>query len=188
MAQVRLATRNVFVYDGTNNAIIGGCRQFGTTSIAEFFFCIRLFVVTPVDFQLYHEEVDDYVTQNDQGNIQPGNYFLSSISKPLFGNLVDVFIAQPITYLTVTLTNEDVRPRKVWGGSPSSASVLLPLRSRLTYPQASTFRDRVRQRDRCCKVTGLDTSMFQYVGLNASHIIPRSHAQLVSSAIAFLML
>jgi hypothetical protein len=123
MPRVQLATRNVFVYDGTNNAIVGGCRQFGSTSIVEFFFCLRLFIVTPVDFQLYHEEVDEYVTQNDQGNIQPGTYFVSSISKPLFAHTVDVFIAQPITYLTVTLTNEDARPRNVSGGSPSSTSV-----------------------------------------------------------------
>jgi hypothetical protein len=132
MPQVQLATRNVFVYDGTNNTIIGGCRQFGTTSVAEFFFCLRLFIVTPVDFQLYRDE-GDYVTQNDQGNIEAGNYFVSSISKSLFTHTVNVFIAQPITYLTVTLTNEDARPRNVSQGTPNSSSVCFCLQDLAKY-------------------------------------------------------
>ena len=60
---------------------------------------------------------------------------------------------------------------------------------KLTCPQTQVFRDRVRLRGPVCKVTSLDTSMFQYVGLNACHIIPRSHAQLfVYSSTTLLIL
>ena len=78
MPRVQLAARNVFIYDGTTDTVVGGCRQFGTTSTAEFFFCLRLFIVSPVDFQLYHQDTGDYVTQNDQGNIPTGDFVISS--------------------------------------------------------------------------------------------------------------
>ena len=79
MPQVTLATRNVFVYDGTTGALVGGCRQFGTTSIAEFFFSLRLFIVAPTDFQLYHSETNQYVTAEQQGNLQLGTYIVCSL-------------------------------------------------------------------------------------------------------------
>src|SRR5947207_15959245 len=78
MPRVQLATRNVFIYDGTTDTVVGGCRQFGTTSIAEFCLCLRLFIVSPVDFQLYHHDTGDYVTQNDHGHIQTGDFVISS--------------------------------------------------------------------------------------------------------------
>ena len=82
MPQVTLAQRNVFVYesDGTTRTLVGGCHQFGTTTIAEFFFCLRLFIVTPAEFQLYHEESTQYIAADDAGNLQLGNYIVCSIS------------------------------------------------------------------------------------------------------------
>lgn len=79
MPQVMLADRNVFVYDGTTRTLVGGCHQFGTTSIAEFFFCLRFFIVAPADFQLYHEEDAQYITSDDQGDLQLGNYVVCSL-------------------------------------------------------------------------------------------------------------
>jgi len=82
MPQVTLATRNVFVYDGVTGALVGGCRQFGTTSIAEFFFSLHLFIVAPADFQLYHADTNQYITADDQGNLQLGTYIVCSLSIP----------------------------------------------------------------------------------------------------------
>jgi hypothetical protein len=89
MPQVVLAERNVIVYDGTNNAVVGGCRQFGTTSISEFFFCLRIFIVDPLDFQLYHEETNNLVTENDPGIIQTGRYFVCSTGMIYFLTVTD---------------------------------------------------------------------------------------------------
>lgn len=54
MSHPNPAARKVF-YDSTN-IIIGGCRQFGATSISEFFFCVN-----PTDYQLSHRDTGDYV-------------------------------------------------------------------------------------------------------------------------------
>ena len=42
-----------------------------------------------------------------------------------------------------------------------------------------TFRDRVRARDQRCVISLTDTSLFQFIGLQAAHIIPRSHSRYV---------
>ena len=80
MPRINLANRNVIVYDGTNNTVVGGYHQFGTTSIFEFFFCLRLFISDPSEFQLYHQESEGYVTREDEGILQTGNYFVASTS------------------------------------------------------------------------------------------------------------
>ena len=110
MPQVLLATRNVVVYDGTNNAVVGGCRQFGTTSIAEFFFCLRMFIVNPTDFQLYHEETNNYVAENDAEIIQTGKYYVCSTS------MIDFLQSLTVCSSTRGLLGGDLNCRT---GSPS---------------------------------------------------------------------
>src|SRR4030095_9587950 len=86
MPRVNLATRNVFVYDATNNAIVAGCRQFGTTSVSEFYYCLNFFFVTPLprQYQLFHRETSSYLAPDDVSPLPIGNYVVCSLSaKPL---------------------------------------------------------------------------------------------------------
>ena len=176
MPRFSLADRNVFVWDRTSNTVVGGCRQFGSTSISEFFFCLRLFISDPVDFQLYHQENDSYVTQADGGNILIGNYFVvsSSTRLTLFRWW---FLATPTDFLVVTLTNEEARNRIISGSSPHTSVVWAFPDFSWIVSQSYTFRDRVRARDVVCKLTGLDESLRGWTGVNPCHIIPRSHAR-----------
>jgi hypothetical protein len=50
-----------------------------------------------------------------------------------------------------------------------------------TVIQVPIFKDRVRERDRRCVISSLDTSGLGWVNLEACHIIPRSHASYVTS-------
>ena|SRR5436190_19910859 len=82
MPRVNLATRNVFVYDATNNAIVAGCRQFGSTSISEFYYCLNFFFVTPApgQYQLFHRETSSYLELNDANPLAIGNYIVCSLN------------------------------------------------------------------------------------------------------------
>jgi hypothetical protein len=122
MPRISLAPRNVFVYDGTNNTIVGGCHQFGTTSISEFFFCLNFFITTPTNYQLFHQETGEYIKQDDGGNLQTGNYFIATTSMSSSTSSLCV-AATPVSYLAVTLTNEEARPRNISGGSPDTTVV-----------------------------------------------------------------
>jgi hypothetical protein len=42
-----------------------------------------------------------------------------------------------------------------------------------------TFRERIRARDQRCVISFTDTSLFQFIGLETAHIIPRSHSRYV---------
>ena len=86
----------------SNNTLVGGCRQFGTTSKTESFSV--LFIVTLKDFQLHLEETNQYVMRNDQGNINPGKYIVSSLSMAYFFSMSDHLVAELVEYLSVTLT------------------------------------------------------------------------------------
>jgi hypothetical protein len=88
MPRINLANRNVIVYDSTQNTVVGGCHQFGTTSIAEFFFCLAFFISEPSEFQLYHQESGGYFTRADEGILQTGNYFVASTS--LFSQFISL--------------------------------------------------------------------------------------------------
>ena len=80
MPWVALAVRNVFVHDATSDAVVAGCRQFGSTTIAEFF-CLNFIFTNPVqgNFRLFHRETATYVTPTSPGLLQLGNYAVASM-------------------------------------------------------------------------------------------------------------
>jgi hypothetical protein len=82
MPRVSLATRNVFVYDAINDAIVAGCRQFGSTTISEFYYCLNFFFVTPApgQYQLFHRETSSYLALNDASPLPIGNYIVCTLS------------------------------------------------------------------------------------------------------------
>jgi hypothetical protein len=86
-------------------------------------------------------------------------------------------LADPPQYVSVQITDEVARPRTISGGSPGTLGVY-PFR--VVLIQVALFRDRVRQRDQICKLSGTDTRP-SYNGLDACHIIPRSHHSYVQN-------
>ena len=83
MPQVNLAVRNVFVYDGVTSEIVAGCRQFGSTSISEFYYCLDLLFITPPSgqYQLFHRETSVYLATDNGGTLPIGNYVVCSRGK-----------------------------------------------------------------------------------------------------------
>jgi hypothetical protein len=81
MPQVSLAVRNVLVYDGINNTVVAGCRQFGTLTASEFYASLAICFVSPTSdqYQLWHQESSSYLPRNAQP-IAVGTYFVASFS------------------------------------------------------------------------------------------------------------
>jgi len=80
MPQVSFAVRNVFVYDGVTNQIVAGCRQFGNTSIPEFYECLDLLFVSPAagQYRLFHRDTGTYLANDSLGALPIGNYVVCS--------------------------------------------------------------------------------------------------------------
>jgi hypothetical protein len=188
MPKVSLAVRNVLVYDGTNNTVVAGCRQFGTLTASEFYACLAICFVSPPlnQYQLWHQESNLYLPRNAQP-IAVGTYFVASFSSAPILNISElslIFYSRPIL-----AGHFDGRRRaastSLWRKS-SYCWGLLPSAEVFTNIQLAVFRDRVRERDRSCRVTGRDVSAFNWVGVNACHIIPRQHSALCVSLLSVL--
>lgn len=91
MPQISLAVRNVLVYDGTNNTVVAGCRQFGTLTASEFYDRLAICFVSPVpnQYQLWHQESSSYLPRNVQP-IPMGTYFVASFSKLPYSTYVRI--------------------------------------------------------------------------------------------------
>jgi len=81
MPVARLAPRNVFIYDGSQQPplLVGGCRQFGRMTNAELYSCMRLCfqIPPPGQFRLWN---GTSILPVD-GNILPmGSYFVVTLS------------------------------------------------------------------------------------------------------------
>jgi len=151
--------RNVEVYDLSdpdgNRELVAGLAQLGTTTIAEFYQCLEICfqVPQPLSFRLVDEQ--DVVLARESGNmiVPVGTYAVISLYDPSH-------------YIAVTLSPEVARTRALSGGSPAT-------------PATSTFRERVRLRDGACVISQYNTSLLGFLGLEAAHIIPRSHFEYV---------
>jgi hypothetical protein len=107
-------------------------RQFGSTTVAEFFFCLNFIFANPVrdNFRLFHRETSTYVTSASQGLLQLGNYDVVSMStfpKVKVILLTLMYTDEPATLLVIELIAEDARPRIVSGGTPNSGPVKIQL-------------------------------------------------------------
>lgn len=123
MPRVGLAARNVFVYDETNNTTVADCRQFGSTTISEFFYCLNFFV-GPIDgeYQLFHRETSSYLARDDANILPIGTYFVVSLGATILKCWL-ILLANPPSYLSVTLSEEEARSSRVPGGSPNTTTV-----------------------------------------------------------------
>ena len=90
--------------------------------------------------------------------------------------------------MPVELVGEQAWPRNVSGGTPNTphSSVYYIFDSLFadTFDiQVTTFMERVRLRDQICVISGLDSSSYGFAGVQAAHIVPRSHSQRVRAPI-----
>jgi hypothetical protein len=93
-------------------------------------------------------------------------------------------LADPPTYVDVTLTVHAAEPRNISGGTPNTpnGSVCFPIHLvHFADPlgqQKTQFMERVRARDQRCIIS--DWSAPFWTGLQACHIVPRCHSARVS--------
>jgi len=145
--------RDTFVYDanvptGNPPRLVAGFMQLGQTTGEEFYFCLEFCFSQPQPRQYRLMKPDGSILPRDGNIVAVGFYYV-------------VTPADPTAYITVTLAADVARPRNISGGSPATGST-------------STFRERVRERDQDCKLSGARGGP-NYVALEACHIIPRSH-------------
>src|SRR5277367_3052836 len=120
--------RNVFVYDahvpdGIEPILVGGMYQFGPTTGAEFYFCLEFCFRFPRPSNFRLMAANSTILLRDAIPVPMGTYTVVSISIsaqafPLINVLDD-----PVEYVSVTLTDDFVRPRTISGGSPGTLGV-----------------------------------------------------------------
>jgi len=82
--------------------------------------------------------------------------------------------------VSIALTTEIARPKDISGGSPANHSV--HLRSRHYRLKVRVFRERVRNRDQTCRITGAHARAM-FVALAACHIIPGNYYAAVDKVV-----
>ncbi|KAF8573888.1 hypothetical protein K439DRAFT_1398775, partial [Ramaria rubella] len=130
-----------------------GFYQHGAVSIAIFHLWLNNLVVVNEDWRLFSADEQGRslggppLDQNDRRVLQPGNYAtLSPDGDPL----------------AIRLTDENYRPRTLSLDISGTA-------------RTNSFRERVRERDQRCCVTGRLVRNLLYVDFRASYIFPIAH-------------
>jgi len=124
MPYARLAARNVFIYDATQQPplLVAGCRQFGRMTNAELYFCMGICFQQPPPGQFRLSDGPN-ILPNDNNILTAGNYFIISPGTVLLPAAMLTKAVDPPTSIPVVLSNDELRPRTISRGSPASQVV-----------------------------------------------------------------
>lgn len=125
MPVAQLAVRNVFIYDRSQcpPLVVAGCRQFGRMTNAELYSCLWICFQQPRQGEFRLSDGTN-ILPRDENVLAIGNYFVisPSTSRMLLHAMLTKIVDPPM-YTAVVLSNEELRPRIISGGSPASQVV-----------------------------------------------------------------
>jgi len=168
--------RNVFVFDanvpaGAEPSLVGGMFQFGQTTGVDFYLCLEICFHLPERATFRLKAADGIILPRDGIPVRTGSYTVVTLGRhPPF----------PLVWCLSRPSPELIRDPYRWNGAPPKRIERKPSDSWSIYisvqcwSKIAFFRDCVRERDLVCKVSGADTRP-SFTGLEACHIIPRSH-------------